>query len=48
MHPLHEQISAALEARHPPLPHLDRVHRVVGGDLLECLEAADRLLGDYG
>jgi hypothetical protein len=31
-----------------PLAHLDWVHRVVGGNLLECLTTADRLHGDVG
>ncbi len=43
-----EQVARAIQQLLLPLAHLDRVHRVVGGDLLERLATRDRLHGDSG
>jgi hypothetical protein len=43
-----EQVAGTLQQLLLPLAHLDRVHRVVGGDLLERLATTDRLHGDPG
>jgi hypothetical protein len=43
-----EQVAGALQELLLPLAHLDRVHRVVSGNLLERLATTDRLHGDPG
>jgi hypothetical protein len=43
-----EQVAGALQQLLLPLAHLDRVHRMISGDLLERLAATDRLHGDLG
>jgi len=43
-----EQIAGALQQLLLPLAHLDRVNGVVGSDLLDRLQATDRLHGDPG
>jgi len=43
-----EQLAGSVQQLPLPLAHLDRVDGVVGGDLLDCLAATDRLHGDPG
>lgn len=43
-----EQVAGALQQLLLPLAHLNRVHRMVGGNLLERLATTDRLHGDLG
>jgi hypothetical protein len=43
-----EQVAGTLQQLLLPLAHLDRVHRMISGDLLERLAATDRLHGDLG
>ena len=43
-----EQVAGAIQQLLLPLAHLDRVDRVVGGNLLERLATTDRLHGDPG
>lgn len=43
-----EHVAGALQKLLLRLAYLDRVHRMVGGDLLERLATTDRLHGDLG
>lgn len=43
-----EQLPGSVQELPFPLAHLDRVVRVIGGDLLDRLAAADRLHGGPG
>ncbi len=43
-----EQLAGTVQELPLPLAYLDRVNAVVGGNLLQCLAAADRLHGDPG
>jgi len=43
-----EQLAGSVQQLPLPLAHLDRVDGLVGGNLLDCLAATDRLHGDPG